>query len=288
MIRMVRRYFDVIGKPERHVILSRDNAYHGSTMGAASLGGMKETMHRQGGLPIPGIEHVMEPYWYKLGGARSRDEFGLEAARAVEERILALGPERVAAFIAEPIQGAGGVIVPPDTYWPEVARICREHGVLLVADEVICGFGRTGPWFGSEYYGLDPDLMPIAKGLSSGYMPIGGVMVHDRIAEPLLGRGGEFFHGFTWSGHPVACAVALENIGSSAPRGSWSTAGSTPCPTSRPAFASSPATPSSARSGARGCSPPSSSPRTRRPGSASSPRARSAPRAANAASRTGS
>ena len=212
VIRMVRRYFDVIGKPERHVILSRDNAYHGSTMGAASLGGMKETMHRQGGLPIPGIEHVMEPYWYKLGGGRSRDEFGLEAARAVEERILALGPERVAAFIAEPIQGAGGVIVPPDTYWPEVARICREHGVLLVADEVICGFGRTGPWFGSEYYGLDPDLMPIAKGLSSGYMPIGGVMVHDRIAEPLLGRGGEFFHGFTWSGHPVACAVALENI----------------------------------------------------------------------------
>ena len=211
VIRMVRRYFDVIGKPERQVILARDNAYHGSTMGAASLGGMK-TMHRQGGLPIPGIEHVMEPYWYKLGGDRSPEEFGLAAARAVEERILALGPERVAAFIAEPIQGAGGVIVPPDTYWPEVARICREHGVLLVADEVICGFGRTGPWFGSEHYGLDPDLMPIAKGLSSGYLPIGGVMAHDRIAGPLLERGGEFFHGFTSSGHPVACAVALENL----------------------------------------------------------------------------
>ena len=211
VIRMVRRYFDVIGEPERNVILSRDNAYHGSTMGSASLGGMK-TMHRQGGLPIPGIEHVMEPYWYKLGGDRTPEEFGLVAARALEDRILALGPERVAAFIAEPIQGAGGVIVPPDTYWPEVSRICREHGVLLVADEVICGFGRTGPWFGTEHYGLDPDLMPIAKGLSSGYIPIGGVMVHNRIAEALLGEGGEFFHGFTYSGHPVACAVAIENI----------------------------------------------------------------------------
>lgn len=211
VIRMVRRYFDVTGEPGRHVILSRDNAYHGSTMGAASLGGMK-TMHRQGGLPIPGIEHVMEPYWYKLGGDMTPDEFGLVAARAVEERIREMGPERVAAFIAEPIQGGGGVIVPPDTYWPEVSRICREHGVLLIADEVICGFGRTGPWFGTEHYGLDPDLMPIAKGLSSGYMPIGGVMVHDRVADPLMGDGGEFFHGFTYSGHPVACAVALENI----------------------------------------------------------------------------
>ena len=211
VIRMVRRYFDVIGEPDRNIILSRHNAYHGSTMGSASLGGMK-TMHGQGGLPIPGIEHVMEPYWYKLAGDRSPDEFGIAAARAVEDRILDLGPERVAAFIAEPIQGAGGVIVPPDTYWPEVTRICREHGVLLVADEVICGFGRTGPWFGSDYYGLDPDLMPIAKGLSSGYIPIGGVMVHDRVAEALLAQGGEFFHGFTYSGHPVACAVALENI----------------------------------------------------------------------------
>ena len=211
VIRMVRRYFDVLEQPDRNIILSRDNAYHGSTMGAASLGGMK-TMHRQGGLPIPGIEHVMEPYWYKLGGEESPEEFGLTAARALEARILELGAERVAAFIAEPVQGAGGVIVPPDTYWPEVSRICREHGVLLVADEVICGFGRTGPWFGSERYGLDPDLMPIAKGLSSGYVPIGGVMVHDRIAEVLVGEGGEFFHGFTYSGHPVACAVALENL----------------------------------------------------------------------------
>jgi putrescine aminotransferase len=118
----------------------------------------------------------------------------------------------VAAFIGEPIQGAGGVIVPPDTYWPEIQRICRQYGVLLVSDEVICGFGRTGRWFGCESMGFEPDLMTFAKGVTSGYIPLGGVMVGQRVAEVLIERGGDFNHGYTYSGHPVACAVALANI----------------------------------------------------------------------------
>ncbi|MCP5149602.1 MAG: aspartate aminotransferase family protein [Ectothiorhodospiraceae bacterium] len=211
VLRMVRRYWDLVGEPTRRIVISRENAYHGSTIGSASLGGMKP-MHDQGHLPIPDITHVMQPYWFRLGGDRSPAEFGLHAARALEERILELGPENVAAFVAEPIQGAGGVIVPPDTYWPEVARICERHGILLVADEVICGFGRTGKWFGSDYYGLRPDLMPMAKGITSGYLPLGAVMVGDRVADVLTSRGGEFAHGFTYSGHPTCCAVALANI----------------------------------------------------------------------------
>ena len=211
VVRMVRRYWALMGEPERDVIISRVNAYHGSTMAGASLGGMKP-MHAQGGLPIPGIEHVAQPYWYDDGGDLDPDAFGRVAADALEARIDELGADRVAAFIAEPIQGAGGVIIPPDTYWPAVSDICRRHDILLVADEVICGFGRTGRWFGSDYYGLSPDLMPIAKGLSSGYLPIGGVLVGDRVGDVLVGEGGEFQHGFTYSGHPAACAVASENI----------------------------------------------------------------------------
>jgi putrescine aminotransferase len=211
VVRTVRRYWDVMGQPQRTVIISRHNAYHGSTMAGASLGGMKP-MHEQGGLPIPGIVHIRQPYWFGEGGELSPEEFGLVAARALEEKILQLGPESVAAFIGEPIQGAGGVIIPPSTYWPEIQRIVDKYGILLVADEVICGFGRTGQWFGSEYYGIRPDLMPIAKGLSSGYLPIGGVMVGDRVAEVMADKGGEFHHGFTYSGHPVACAVACAAI----------------------------------------------------------------------------
>src|SRR5699024_9429350 len=127
-------------------------------------------------------------------------------------KIEELGPERVAAFIGEPVQGAGGVIVPPPTYWPKIQKICKQYGILLVADEVICGFGRLGTWFGSDYFGIKPDLMPIAKGLSSGYLPIGGVVIRDEVANTLIQRGGEFQHGFTYSGHPVACAVAAANV----------------------------------------------------------------------------
>jgi len=211
VVRLVRRYWDLQGQPGRRVIISRVNAYHGSTMAGASLGGMA-FMHEQGGLPIPDIVHVAQPYWYGEGGERSPAEFGLEAARALERKIEELGADRVAAFIGEPIQGAGGVIIPPDSYWPEVQRICDRHGILLVADEVICGFGRTGHWFGSDLYGIRPDLMTLAKGLSSGYLPIGGVMVADRVADVLIDRGGEFAHGYTYSGHPVACAVASVNL----------------------------------------------------------------------------
>jgi putrescine aminotransferase len=196
------------------VIISRHNAYHGSTMAGASLGGMAG-MHAQGGLPIPGITHIEQPYWWDHGrpAGLSRDEFGLQAARWLEDRILKIGADKVAAFIGEPVQGAGGVIIPPASYWPEIERICRKHGILLVADEVITGFGRTGRWFGSETMGFKPDLMTFAKGVTSGYIPLGGVLVGDRVAEALIERGGEFNHGYTYSGHPVACAVALANIG---------------------------------------------------------------------------
>jgi putrescine aminotransferase len=211
IVRMVRRYWDILGQPQRQTIISRWNAYHGSTMAGASLGGMKG-MHEQGGLPIPGIVHIDQPYWFENGGDLSRDEFGIACAHQLEAKILELGAENVAAFIGEPIQGAGGVIVPPATYWPEIQRICDNYGILLISDEVITGFGRTGRWFGCETMGTKPDLMTFAKGVTSGYIPLGGVMVGDRVAKVLIEQGGEFNHGYTYSGHPVACAVALANI----------------------------------------------------------------------------
>ena len=211
IVRMVRRYWDVLGQPERQVIISRKNGYHGSTMAGASLGGMSG-MHAQGGLPIPNIVHIDQPYWYANGQGMDRAEFGKVAAGWLEAKILEVGPDKVAAFIGEPVQGAGGVIVPPETYWPEIQRICDQYGILLVSDEVICGFGRTGQWFGCETMGTRPDLMTIAKGITSGYVPLGGVMVGERVAKVLIEQGGEFEHGFTYSGHPVAAAVAVANI----------------------------------------------------------------------------
>jgi len=208
-IRVVRRYWEMKGKPEKTIIISRKNAYHGSTMGSASLGGMA-AMHAQGGLPIPDIHHINQPDWWAEGGQMSPEDFGLARARELEQAIDELGEDRVAAFIAEPIQGAGGVIVPPDTYWPEIKRICEERDILFIADEVICGFGRTGNWFGSQTIGVQPDIMTIAKGLSSGYQPIGGSILSNEIADT-IGQD-EFNHGYTYSGHPVACAVALENL----------------------------------------------------------------------------
>ncbi len=211
VVRTVRRYWELKGRPAKKIIISRKNAYHGSTVAGASLGGMTP-MHLQGGLPIPDVVHIEQPYWYTEGGDMSPEEFGLHAARALEREIERRGIENVAAFIAEPIQGAGGVIVPPDTYWPEIQRICDAYDILLVADEVICGFGRTGKWFGSYYYNIKPDLMSIAKGLSSGYLPIGGVLFADHVADTLVSEGGEYQHGFTYSGHPTACAVAAANL----------------------------------------------------------------------------
>ena len=211
VVRMARYFWQCMGHPEKQVIISRRNAYHGSTMAGASLSGM-QAMHEQGGLPIPDIVHIGQPFWYREGGDLTPEEFGKKVAGELEQKIEELGEHRVAAFIAEPIQGAGGVIVPPETYWPEISAICQRHQILLVADEVICGFGRTGEWFASDYYGLKPDLMPIAKGLSSGYLPIGGVMVSEHIARVIIEEGGEFTHGMTYAGHPAACAVAAANI----------------------------------------------------------------------------
>ncbi len=209
--RMARVYWKALGKPEKTQVIARKNGYHGSTVAGASLGGMK-LMHEQGNLPIEVVHHINQPYWYAEGGGLSPAEFGLKVARELESKIDELGEDRVAAFVAEPIQGAGGVIIPPETYWPEIARICKARNILLVVDEVICGFGRLGQWFGHQHYGVGPDLAPIAKGLSSGYLPIGGVLVSDRVADVMINEVGDFFHGFTYSGHPVAAAAALENL----------------------------------------------------------------------------
>ncbi len=208
-IRMVRTYWAEKGQPDKNIIISRKNAYHGSTVGSASLGGMAG-MHAQGGIPIPNIHHINQPNWWTEGGDMTPEEFGLARARELEEAIQELGEDRVAAFIAEPVQGAGGVIIAPDTYWPEIQRICDKYDILLIADEVICGFGRTGNWFGSQTVGIRPHIMTIAKGLSSGYAPIGGSIVCDEVAGVISST--EFNHGYTYSGHPVAAAVALENL----------------------------------------------------------------------------
>ncbi|MBT1444579.1 aspartate aminotransferase family protein [Shewanella sp. JM162201] len=210
-LRMVRRYWDLKGKPGKKTIISRKNAYHGSTVAGASLGGMG-FMHQQGDLPIPGIVHIDQPYWFAEGRELSAQDFGIKAARALEAKILELGEDKVAAFIAEPFQGAGGVIIPPDSYWDEIKRILSKYDILFILDEVISGFGRTGNWFAATTYNLTPDLITIAKGMTSGYIPMGGVIVSDRVADVLVNEGGEFAHGFTYSGHPAAAAAALENI----------------------------------------------------------------------------
>jgi putrescine aminotransferase len=168
-------------------------------------------MHRQAG-DMPNFVQVLPPYWYGYGGQMSPAEFGLYAAKQLEDKIKELGADNISAFIGEPLQGSGGVIIPPETYWPEINRICKENNILLIADEVICGFGRTGKMFGSDYFGIKPDMMTVAKGLTSGYIPLSAVLIHDRVAEVLINQTGEYYHGFTYSGHPVACAVALRNL----------------------------------------------------------------------------
>ena len=210
VIRLVRRYWDLKGQPDKRVIISRKNAYHGSTVAAASLGGMG-FMHEQFNV-LPDIVHVDQPYWFGEGGDLTPDELGLKAAKSLEDKILELGVENVACFIAEPIQGAGGVIIPPVTYWPEVKRILNKYDILFVSDEVIFGFGRTGKWFGCDYYDTKPDLINFAKAITNGYQPLGGVMIADKVADVLKADGGEFGHGFTYSGHPAACAAALATL----------------------------------------------------------------------------
>jgi len=211
VFRLVRTYWALKGQPERTVFISRRNAYHGSTVAGASLGGMT-FMHAQGGLPIPGVEHVMQPYAFNDGFGEDPDAFAARAAQDIEDRILAVGPDKVAAFIGEPVQGAGGVIIPPPGYWQKVEAICRKYGILLVSDEVICGFGRLGEWFGFQKFGYTPDIVSMAKGLSSGYQPISATAISREIIATFRAADDDFVHGYTYSGHPVAAAVALRNL----------------------------------------------------------------------------
>ncbi|MDC7676099.1 aminotransferase [Asticcacaulis machinosus] len=210
VLRLVRYYWQLKAEPDRNIIISRRNAYHGSTVAGMSLGGMT-FMHAQGGPMVPGIEHVRQPYAFNEGFGEDPATFTQACVDDIEARILSVGPDKVAAFIGEPVQGAGGVIIPPEGYWPKVEALCRKYGILLICDEVICGFGRLGQWFGHQHYGIKPDVIAMAKGLSSGYLPISAVGVSSKIVD-VLKTGGDFVHGYTYSGHPAAAAVALANI----------------------------------------------------------------------------
>ncbi|RQR61463.1 aspartate aminotransferase family protein [Burkholderia sp. Bp9125] len=211
VLRVVHQYWRVQGKPQKKFVISRRNGYHGSTIAGGTLGGMSY-MHEQMPSKVEHIVHIDQPYFFGEAAAGETPEaFGLERARQLEAKILELGAENVAAFIGEPFQGAGGVIFPPSTYWPEIQRICRKYDILLVADEVIGGFGRTGEWFAHQHFGFEPDLITLAKGLTSGYVPMGAVGIHERVARPIIDNG-EFNHGLTYSGHPVAAAVAVANL----------------------------------------------------------------------------
>ena len=214
-LKLIRYFWNRQGKPEKKIHLSREYSYHGVTMAAASLSGLTP-MHPQWDLPLPGFAKVSAPYWFGAQSAGYGDirpeEFGLLIAGHLEAAIRELGPDRVASFSAEPVQGAGGLIFPPASYWPEVQRICREYDVLLHVDEVITGFGRTGEWFGCNTYAIAPDIITMAKGLSSGYQPISAISLGNRMAEAILTANEELVHGFTYSGHPVAAAVAVKNL----------------------------------------------------------------------------
>lgn len=211
VLRIVYQYWLAQGKPSKKYVIARKNAYHGSTIAGGTLGGM-EYMHEQMPSQVQHIVHIDQPYFFgEAPAGMTPEEFGLERARQLETKILELGPDNVAAFIGEPFQGAGGVIFPPSTYWPEIERICRKYDVLLAADEVIGGFGRTGEWFAHQHFGFEPDLITMAKGITSGYVPLGAVGMHDRVAKVIIG-GGDFNHGLTYSGHPVAAAVAVANL----------------------------------------------------------------------------
>ena len=210
IIRMVRHFWALEGKPEKRVIIGRGYGYHGSTILAASMGGMVD-MHRQAAHE-PDFVHIQPPYGFLYQGNQSEEMFAKTAASWLEDKILEMGADKIAAFVAEPIQGAGGVIIPPQGYFEHIQAICKRHDILFIADEVITGFGRTGQWFASQTMDLRPDMMTLAKGLTSGYVPMSAVMVGDRVAASLIEKGGEFYHGFTYSGHPVAAAVALANL----------------------------------------------------------------------------
>ena len=208
--KFARYYWKVKGKPEKTKFVSRIHGYHGVTMAAMSATGMA-AYHKMFGPLIPGFVQVPAPYPYRWSG---KTEPGQGAADALEERIRAEGPDTVAAVIAEPVMGAGGVIVPPDTYWPALRRVCDKHDVLLIADEVITGFGRTGRMFALDRWNVEPDLVSFAKGVTSAYVPLGGVLVSKKVHEVVTSAPADqkFMHAATYSGHPVCCAVGLANL----------------------------------------------------------------------------
>ena len=214
-IKLVWYCNNIAGRPQKKKIIARHRGYHGVTLASASLTGLPNA-HREWDLPLDFVRHVTTPHFYRHGLAgESEADFSTRLVEEIDELIRTEGPETVAAFIAEPVIGAGGVILPPDTYFDKLQTVLRKHDVLLIADEVICGFGRTGAMFGSEMFGLKPDIITSAKALSAGYQPISAVIVNEAIYQHLLEgsrRIGTFGHGFTYSGHPVAAAVALETL----------------------------------------------------------------------------
>jgi 4-aminobutyrate--pyruvate transaminase len=210
-LKIARYYWWLNGKPEKVKIISRRMGYHGIAMGALAATGIP-TYHEGFGPGVPGYIHVSAPYKYRNGEGLSDSEFVDKLVKELEELIAKEGAETIAAFIGEPVQGAGGVVPPPDGYWHAVRDLLTKHDILLIADEVICGFGRTGSMFGAEEYSFQPDIASFAKGVTSGYIPLGGVAVTDQIFDVLSGPDRMFMHGFTYSGHPVACAVGLRNI----------------------------------------------------------------------------
>lgn len=212
-IKTARHHWIAQGRADKLKIIARDHAYHGVTMGAMSATGIPVFWPMFGG-KLPGFIHIASPYPYRFAHTDRSVTPGVAAANLLEEAILREGPDTVAAFIAEPVQGAGGVIVPPPDYFPRVREICTRYDVLLIADEVITGFGRTGDWFGLSRYGVEPDIITFAKGVTSGYIPLGGIGLSDRVHAVLADAPADrrWMHALTYSGHPVACAVALANL----------------------------------------------------------------------------
>ncbi len=211
LVKLAWAYWRIKGKPEKRMIITRDYAYHGSGIFSAALNGNR-SMIDNFGLEHPDIAHGPAPYWFRCSEGMAPPEFGEAAADAIGAKIDAVGADKVAAVIAEPIQGTAGAIIPPKTYWPRLETICREKGVLLISDEVVTGFGRTGHWFAKDAFGYTPDMMTLAKGLSSAYAPISAAVISGEIAEVLHGEMGLFQHGYTTSAHPVSAALALKNI----------------------------------------------------------------------------
>jgi len=214
-LKLVWYYNNALGRPRKKKVIARMKGYHGVTIASASLTGLPAN-HRDFDLPIANIRHADCPYHYRFAHAgESEEEFATRLAENLDLMIQREDPATVAAFIAEPVMGAGGVIIPPKTYFEKIQRVLKKHDVLLIADEVICGFGRTGNMFGSETYGLKPDILTLAKAVTSAYLPLSATVVSEEIFAALLTQSdklGAFAHGYTYSGHPVACAVALETL----------------------------------------------------------------------------